>query len=120
MKTTAGQPQGQRQLRVGEQLRQALSELMAREHFRDPDLNNTSQITVTEVRISPDLKNATAYVMPLGGINSDVIVTALNRAANYLRVELGRSVHLRFTPRLAFEIDTTFDQVDRLEELLKG
>jgi len=112
--------QGQRQLRVGEQLRHTLSEILQRGHFRDPDLAESNLITVNEVRISPDLKNATVFVMPLGGSNLETVIPALNRASSYIRSELGKRSNLRFTPRITFEEDHTFAQADKIEELLRG
>jgi ribosome-binding factor A len=84
----------QRQLRVGEEIRHVLVEVLARGQLRDPDLQGVS-ITVAEVRMSPDLKHATAYVMPLGGEKVDTIVKALRRASGFLRAEVARSVQLR-------------------------
>ena len=109
----------QRQLRVGEELRHALSTILAEASIRDPDLSGTS-ITVTEVRVSPDLKNATAFVMPLGGSDVALRLAALRRAAPFLRGEVARRVNLRFAPRLTFEADRSFDEAGRVEELLRG
>ena len=86
--------------------------------LRDPALRNVS-ITVTEVRASPDLKNATAYVMPLGGEAADEIVEALGRAAPYLRGVIAREVELRHVPRLQFEVDRSFGQADHIDALLR-
>ena len=109
----------QRQLRVGEELRHALSMILAEGSIRDPDLSGAS-ITVTEVRVSPDLKNATAFVMPLGGSEVALRLAALRRAAPFLRGEIARRVNLRFAPRLTFEADRSFDEAGRVEELLRG
>lgn len=87
----------QRQLRVGEEIRHALAQILARTEFRDPDLQDVN-LTVTEVRISPDLKQATVFIVPLGGADSKVAVAALNRASGYIRGLLGQMVRLRFTP----------------------
>lgn len=108
----------QRQLRVGEALRHALSGALERGNLRDPALRNVS-ITVTEVRASPDLKNATAFVMPLGGEAADEIVEALGRAAPYLRGVIAREVELRHVPRLQFEVDRSFGQADHIDALLR-
>ncbi len=108
----------QRQLRVGEEIRHALSRILPRADFRDPDLQDQI-FTVTEVRISPDLKNATAFVLPLGGAESARRVAALNRANAFIRGYLGREVTLRFTPRLSFQVDHGFDQAERVENLLQ-
>ncbi len=86
-------------------------------HFRDPDLADAS-VTVTEVRVSPDLKNATAFVTPLGGADMDRLVAALNRAQGYFRRELGRELSLKFVPRISFAADTSFAYSARIEELL--
>ncbi len=108
----------QRQLRVGESLRHALSGVLERGNLRDPALRNVS-ITVTEVRASPDLKNATAYVMPLGGEVADDIVEALGRAAPFLRGAVAKEVELRHAPRLQFELDQSFGQADHVDALLR-
>jgi ribosome-binding factor A len=108
----------QRQLRVGEELRHALAQLLSRGELRDPDLAGVP-ITVTEVRASPDLKNATAYVMPLGGGEETPILKALQRAAPFLRGRLAREVTLKFTPALSFEIDRSFAEAERIETILR-
>ncbi|HWI27006.1 MAG TPA: 30S ribosome-binding factor RbfA [Stellaceae bacterium] len=108
---------GQRQLRIGEELRHALSRILQRGELRDPDLQDVA-VTVTEVRVSPDLKNATAYVMPLGGARRAEVVAALSRSAGHLRGQIAREVPLRFTPGLAFALDTSFDHASRINELL--
>jgi ribosome-binding factor A len=109
----------QRQLRVGEVLREALIEALARAHFRDPLLAE-AHITVSEVRPSPDLRHAKVYVMPLGGENAEALVAALRRAAPYLRAEVNRRVRLKYSPALDFELDSSFDQAHRIDELLDG
>ena len=108
----------QRQLRVGEEIRHVLSGILGAGDLRDPDLAGVS-ITVSEVRPSPDLRNATAYVMPLAGQNQDAIIAALNRAAGYLRGQLGKSVHLKFTPALKFVADVSYDEAARITSLLR-
>lgn len=113
--------QGQRQLRVGAEIRAILSEVLQRGHFRDPELiSGAHKITVTEVRISPDLKNATAYVMPLGGDQTDILIPALNRAAPFMQAEMARGLKLRFTPKINFKLDDTFDNAANIEALLKS
>lgn len=107
----------QRQLRVGEELRHAVVRIFDHAHFHDPDLAAAS-ITVTEVRVSPDLKNATAFVIPLGGLQMDRVVAALNRAQGYFRRELGRELALRFVPRIHFSADTSFEYSSRIDALL--
>lgn len=106
----------QRQLRVGEELRHALARILQRGELRDPALQEA--ITVTEVRVSPDLKNATAYVMPLGGRHRAEVVAALTRSAGFLRGQIAREVPLRYTPVLSFALDTSFDHASRINELL--
>jgi ribosome-binding factor A len=114
----------QRQLRVGEQIRHALSGPLMRGDLRDPSLEGLS-ITVTEVRISPDLRNATAFVVPLGGhlpdgMDQNDLVDALDHAAPYLRGLVASAVRLRNTPRLGFRIDTSFDEGAKIDKLLAG
>lgn len=108
----------QRQLRVGEEIRHALSEIVAREPLRDPELFGLS-LTITEVRPSPDLRAATVFVTPLGGADAERVVAALNRAAGFLRGRLGRTVRLKFVPTLRFEVDRSFDQASKVDALLR-
>ena len=108
----------QRQLRVGEALRKALADIFLRIETADPDLAGAA-ITVAEVRTSPDLKNATIYVLPLGGGNEDLVVAALERHKKFVRGELARRVSLRHTPELSFELDVTFSQSDAVNALLR-
>jgi len=107
----------QRQLRVGEELRHALVHIMERAHFRDPDLMGVS-VTITEVRVSPDLKNATAYVTRLGGENVDTLVAALKRAAPYIRGQLAKAVKLRVAPVVTFAADMSFDYASTINNIL--
>jgi ribosome-binding factor A len=108
----------QRQLRVGEEMRHALAQIFRRGGLRDPALQDIN-LTVTEVRAAPDLKHATAFVMPLGGRNAAEALAGLRRAASYLRIELARAVKLRTAPTLAFELDRSFDEASRIEALLQ-
>ena len=85
--------------------------------LHDPELVGAS-ITVTEVRVSPDLKNAVAFVVPLGGSKLEGVTAALNRASGFLRHELSHEIELRFLPRLSFEPDRSFDAAERIETLL--
>src|SRR5437667_4468882 len=101
----------QRRLRVGEELRHALARILREGECRDPALENTS-ITVTEVRMSPDLRNATAFVMPLAGANAPEIVAKLKRSTAFLKGLVAREVSLRSTPNLAFALDESFDCAD--------
>ena len=107
----------QRQLRVGELLREALTDTFQRAPIRDPILSGVA-ITVTEVRTAPDLKQARVFVMPLGGGDGAPIVEALGRAAPYLRTEVARRVNLRYAPALEFELDRSFDESSHIDELL--
>jgi ribosome-binding factor A len=110
----------QRQLRVGEQIRHMIAETLQRGHFGDPDLYDVAQtVTVSEVRVSPDLKNATAFVMTLGGQRMDTLLPALNNAAGYFQKEVARQLQTRYTPRLRFVPDNSFDEAAKIEEILK-
>jgi ribosome-binding factor A len=110
-------PPSQRQLRAGELIRHKLMEIFAREEFNDPDLYGKS-ITITEVRVSPDLKASTAFAAPLGGENMKKTVEALNRAAGFVRGRLAREIEMRHTPTLRFVADDSYDEARRIEELL--
>jgi len=109
---------GQRQLRVGEELRHLLAELLERGDMRDPDLRGAS-ITVTAVDVSPDLRNAIAFVMPLGGQDEPRLLAAMRRAAPWFRARVGERAGLRYAPEIRFEIDRTFDEADRIGNLLR-
>ena len=117
MTAKSDRPASQRQLRVGEELRHVLARILARGELRDPALADQT-LTVTEVRVSPDLKNATAFVVPLGGRGLEDSVAALNRAANFLRGQVGREMTLRHVPRLEFLADRSFDEASRGEHML--
>ena len=112
-----GHGPSQRQLRVGEMLRHALSDILREREIRDPDLEGVS-VTVTQVKPSPDMRHATVFVQPLGGENAEVIVEALNRHRSFLRGELGHSIELKFTPELRFMEDTSFAEAQRIERIL--
>ena len=109
---------GQRQLRVGEQLRHGLAKILRERESRDPILENAS-ITVTEVRMSSDLRGATAFVMPLAGANVAEVLAALKRCSGFLKGLLAREVPLRYTPDLTFALDASFDQAERIHQLLR-
>jgi len=114
-------PPTQRQLRVGEEVRHALAWALERGEIRDPDVQGVP-ITVTEVRISPDLRNATAFIVPLGGrTDSDLerVLKGLNRAVPYLRKVIANNVQLRNVPRLNFIADTSFDEASHIDSLLR-
>ncbi|MEM1274291.1 MAG: 30S ribosome-binding factor RbfA [Pseudomonadota bacterium] len=106
----------QRQLRVGELIRRTLSDVLNRGEVHDPELNALS-ITVGEVRASPDLKVATAYIMPLGGAGKEVAIAALKRNKPDLRRAISREMALKYAPDLRFVIDETFDQMDQTRRL---
>ncbi|HPD83680.1 MAG: 30S ribosome-binding factor RbfA [Alphaproteobacteria bacterium] len=109
----------QRQLRVGEQMRHIISETMARGHFKDAILlDGAGGVTVTEVRPSPDLRHATAYVISLGGSNMDKILPALNENAAIFQKDINAKANLKFTPRVRFVLDSSFEKVQKLDELL--
>jgi ribosome-binding factor A len=108
----------QRQLRVGEQVRHAMAEILAQGNVHDDDLEGHI-ITVPEVRMSPDLKLATVYVMPLGGRDTEIIIAALERNKKFLRGEVARRVNLKFAPDLRFRVDERFDEAERIEKLLR-
>ena len=108
----------QRQLRVGEQIRHIIAETMQRGHFHDEALLDAGKITVTEVRVSPDLKQATAYVLALGGGDMDKILPALNEEAPVFQKEVARKASLKFTPKLRFKLDDTFDTARRIDEII--
>ena len=116
-----GQASGpsQRQLRVGESLRHALSEILMREDFFDPDLANVS-ITISEISVSPDLSNARVYTMPLGGVSVDVVLPALNRLAPVIQSLMAKKVHLRRIPRLRFLLDESFENAARMNQLFQA
>jgi len=108
---------GQRRLRVGEELRHALAKIMSTGECRDPALLEAS-ITITEVRMSPDLRNATVFVMPLAGANASEILTGLKRSVGFLKGRVAREVPLRNTPNLAFALDESFDRAEHISALL--
>jgi ribosome-binding factor A len=112
----AGRTASQRQLRVGEEIRHALADILRRGELRDPALHDAN-VTVTEVRISPDLKNATAFVLPLGGGHPE-LVPALNRASAFLRTQVAHEVRLPHAPRLSFQLDASFDYAANIDRLL--
>lgn len=116
MSKTARAP-SQRQLRVGELVRRALSDVLMRGETHEQELAGVS-ITVGEVRMSPDLRVATAYVLPLGGRDIDRVMAALDRARPELRRSVARQVRLKFSPELRFAVDETFDKMDRTRAML--
>lgn len=111
----------QRQLRVGEQLRHIVAETLARGHFQHETLfRMAANVTVSEVRVSPDLKHATAYVTTLGGMGLDDVLPALNEEAFMFQKEIGRKLQMRNTPRVRFVKDESFENATRIETILSG
>jgi ribosome-binding factor A len=109
----------QRQLRVGELIRHALAEMFSRGEIFDPVLGS-HVVTIPEVRLSPDLRLATIYVMPLGGKDVKEVLAALERHKKYIRGEIAHEVNLKFAPDIRFMADETFDEADRIERLLRS
>jgi ribosome-binding factor A len=114
--TPTASGQSQRQLRVGELIRRTLSDVLSRGDVHDPDLSRMS-ITVGEVRVSPDLRIATAYVLPLGGQNREEALAALRRNTAEIRHQVVRGLSLKYAPALRFAIDETFDRMDEARRL---
>src|ERR1700747_2769468 len=108
----------QRQLRVGEAVRHAVADILAHGRAHDADLEG-HLITVPEVRMSPDLRLATIYVMPLGGRDIKEVIEALERNKRYLRGEIAHHVNLKFAPEIRFRADERFDEAERIEKLLR-
>ena len=109
----------QRQLRVGEMLRHALSEVLRENEIRDSDLDGVS-VTITQVKPSPDMRYATVFCEPLGGENAKVIIAALNRHKGFLRGEMGHRISTKFTPDLRFVEDESFAEAQKIETILKS
>ena len=109
----------QRMLRVGELVRHALAGFLARGEIEDPELEGLT-ITVPEVRMSPDLRHATAYVMPLGGEKAAETAAALNRHQRFIRGRIAPELELKFAPELRFLVDETFAEFSRIDSLLKS
>jgi ribosome-binding factor A len=108
----------QRQLRVGEQIRHIIAETLLRGHFSSETLLDASRVTVTEVKIAPDLKNATAFVLALGGKEMGSILAALNDEAQVFQKEVARKAALKFTPKIRFVYDESFGKAQRIDMLL--
>jgi ribosome-binding factor A len=116
-KKGAARPTSQRQLRAGELVRRALVEILREENLQDPALAGVS-ITLTEVRVSPDLKHALCFVEPLGGQHAPQVIAGLNRVSRFLRGRLGHAIDMRFTPALKFVHDDSFDVAEKINRLL--
>ena len=100
-------------------LRHALSDILSKGELRDPDLLNKS-VTITEVRVAPDMRSAVAYCTSLGGEDEEMVVAGLNRCKAHLRGRLGRAITLKFTPSLTFRADATFDEAQSVQALLRS
>jgi len=111
-------PFSQRQLRVGELIKQSLGQIFLRDEAKVPNLE-TRNITVTEVRMSPDLKNAKAYVIPLGGKDTDKAVSLLTEFSHQIRKALSKKVDMKFLPKVYFVGDKSFDYAERIEKLIQ-
>lgn len=108
----------QRQLRVGELIKQSLGQIFLRDEAKLPSLE-TKNITVTEVRMSPDLKNARAYVIPLGGKDTEKTVSILSEFSHLVRKALSKKIDMKFLPRVQFVSDKSFDYAEKIEKLIK-
>ena len=108
----------QRQLRVGELIRHALAEMLSRGDIHDPTIES-HMITVPEVAMTPDLRLATIYVMPLGGRDAKPVIEALERNKKFLRGEIARRINLKFAPDIRFRFDERFDEAERIEKILR-
>ncbi len=111
-------PFSQRQLRVGELIKQSLGQIFLRDEAKLPVLE-TKNITVTEVRMSPDLKNARAYVIPLGGKDSEETVHILTKFSHLIRKALSKKIEMKFLPRVSFVSDKSFDYAEKIEKLIQ-
>lgn len=107
-----------RLLRVGEQIRHVLSEVLARGTVQDDVLTN-HPVTVTEVRVSPDLRHATVFVVPLGGSNEEEVLAALRRNGRFLKGEVGHRIRIKYTPNLVFRVDESFREASKIDSLLR-
>lgn len=110
----------QRQLRVGEQIKQIIAEVLTRGDFYHEALINAGHITVGEVRVTPDLRQAKAYVMSLGGENMDEIIPALNEESQSFSKEINRVSNMKFTPKVRFVRDESFEEAQKIDELLRS
>ncbi len=108
----------QRQLKVGEELRHLISNALIRENFYDEYIKNNN-ITITEVNVSPDLKNAKIYIMPLGGKNKIDVLNSLNKVSGRIKKIISTNISLRQTPKLLFQIDETFEYAENIHNILE-
>ena len=118
MKQDNNAPFSQRQLRVGELIKQSLGQIFLREEAKVPNLL-TKNITVTEVRMSPDLKNAKAYVIPLGGKDTENVVSKLTEFSHQIRKVLSKKIDMKFLPKVYFVGDKSFDYAEKIEKLIQ-
>ena len=118
IRQTSEVPFSQRQLRVGELIKQSLGQIFLRDEAKVPNLE-TKNITVTEVRMSPDLKNARAYVIPLGGKDTEKIVSILTEFSHRIRKVLSKKVDMKFLPNVNFVGDKSFDYAEKIEKLIQ-
>ena len=119
MGKTAGKMPSQRQLRVAEEIRRGLVNIFQRGELRDPQLANIS-VTVSEVRISPDLNKAIAFLTPLGGGETESMITAMGKAIPFIRHRLSQELTLKFVPTISFQADHSFDYAERISEVLRS
>ena len=118
MRQNDNAPFSQRQLRVGELIKQSLGQIFLKEEAKVPTLV-TKNITVTEVRMSPDLKNARAYVIPLGGKDTDNAVNVLTKFSHLIRKALSKKIDMKFLPKVSFIRDKSFDYAEKIEKLIQ-
>ena len=118
MRQNNNAPFSQRQLRVGELIKQSLGQIFLKEEAKVPTLI-TKNITVTEVRMSPDLKNARAYVIPLGGKDTDNTVNMLTKFSHLIRKALSKKIDMKFLPKVSFVGDKSFDYAEKIEKLIQ-
>ena len=118
IRETDNLPFSQRQLRVGELIKQSLGQIFLRDEAKVPSIN-TKNITVTEVRMSPDLKNARAYVIPLGGKDTEKTINILTEFSYLIRKALSKKVDMKFLPKVSFIGDKSFDYAEKIEKLIK-
>jgi ribosome-binding factor A len=116
-KAEHAKPPSQRQLRVGELVRHKLAEMLARGDIHD-DVLASHVVTIPEVRLSPDLKLATAFVVPLGGADTEAVIEALTRNKRFIRGEIAHAVNLKFAPDIRFRRDESFEEASRIDALL--
>ncbi len=118
-KRDSGPNASQRQLRVGELVRHALAEMLLRGDVHDPVIES-HLITIPEVQVTPDLRLATIFVMPLGGKDAEEVIAAFERNKKYLRGEIAHAINLKFAPDIRFRFDDRFEEVRRIDELLRS